>query len=177
VVPKVWAKRHRDLARLRNQACCRLHAVLFDLVLGGVRKEISACQAARILEQVRPSDAVVTARCELAGGFPSDMRRLYAKLRDTKRKLAAAVRASGTSLTGLFGVGPVIAGTVIGHVRQVFWFGSRHRPHGGVLRRPAGLPAVAARQPAHQPRDPHGRDKPDPGWAQPGPGLLRQEAG
>ena len=28
VVLKVWAKRHRDLARLRNQACCRLHAVL-----------------------------------------------------------------------------------------------------------------------------------------------------
>ena len=28
VVLKVRAKRHRDLARLRNQACCRLHAVL-----------------------------------------------------------------------------------------------------------------------------------------------------
>ena len=25
---KIWAKRHRDLARARNQACCRLHAVL-----------------------------------------------------------------------------------------------------------------------------------------------------
>src|SRR6059058_3395519 len=28
VVLKIWAKRHRDLARARNQACCRLHAVL-----------------------------------------------------------------------------------------------------------------------------------------------------
>jgi hypothetical protein len=27
-VLKVWAKRHRDLARARNQAVCRLHAVL-----------------------------------------------------------------------------------------------------------------------------------------------------
>src|SRR5262249_53034099 len=35
VVLKVWAKRHRVLARLRNQACCRLHAVLCDLVPGG----------------------------------------------------------------------------------------------------------------------------------------------
>jgi hypothetical protein len=42
VVLKVWAKRHRDLARLRNQACCRRHAVLADLVPGGVRREISA---------------------------------------------------------------------------------------------------------------------------------------
>jgi len=35
------------------------------------------------------------------------------------------VKASGTSLTGLFGVGPVIAGTVIGDVRQVFRFPGR----------------------------------------------------
>src|SRR2546423_2743926 len=34
-VLKVWAKRHRDLARARNQAACRLHAVLCDLVPGG----------------------------------------------------------------------------------------------------------------------------------------------
>jgi len=28
VALKIWAKRHRDLARSRNQAACRLHAVL-----------------------------------------------------------------------------------------------------------------------------------------------------
>ena len=125
VVLKVWAKRHRDLARLRNQACCRLHAVLCDLVPGGVRREISAGRAARLLEQVRPADAVTTARCELAGEFLADIRRLDAQLRECHNKLAAAVRASGTSLTGLFGVGPVIAGTVIGDVRHVFRFPRR----------------------------------------------------
>jgi transposase len=124
-VLKVWAKRHRDLARARNQATCRLHAVLCDLVPGGIRNEITAGPAARILEQVRPADAVVTARCELAAEFLTDIRRLDSQLRDTHKKLAAAVRVSGTSLTGIFGVGPVIAGTVIGDVRQVFRFGSR----------------------------------------------------
>jgi hypothetical protein len=94
-------------------------------VPGGIRKEITAGQAARILEQVRPADAVVTARCELAAEFLTDIRRLDSQLRDTHKKLAAAVKASGTSLTGIFGVGPVIAGTVIGDVRQVFRFGSR----------------------------------------------------
>jgi transposase len=127
VVLKVWAKRHRDLARARNQACCRLHAVLCDLVPGGVRKEISAGQAARILEQVRPSDAVARARCELAAEFLADIRGLDAQLRDTHKKLTAAVRACRTSLTGLFGVGPVIADTVIGDVRQVFRFPGRDR--------------------------------------------------
>jgi transposase len=124
-VLKVWAKRHRDLARARNQAACRLHAVLCDLVPGGHPREISAAQAARILERVTPSGAAARARCELAAEFLTDIRRLDAQLRDTNKKLAAAVRASGTSLTGLFGVGPVIAGTVIGDVRQVFRFPSR----------------------------------------------------
>ena len=37
-VLKVWSKRHRDLARARNQVACRLHAVLCELVPGGVRQ-------------------------------------------------------------------------------------------------------------------------------------------
>src|SRR5262249_29524957 len=108
-VLKVWAKRHRDLARARNQAACRSHAVLCGLIPGGHPREISAAQAARILEGVTPSGAVARARCELAAEFLTDIRRLDAQLRDTNKKLAAAVRASGTSLTGIFGVGPVIA--------------------------------------------------------------------
>ena len=124
-VLKVWAKRHRDLARARNQAACRLHAVLCDLVPGGHPREISAAQGARILERVTPSGAAARARCELAAEFLTDIRRLDAQLRDTNKKLAAAVKASGTSLTGIFGVRPVIAGTVIGDVRQVFRFPDR----------------------------------------------------
>jgi len=34
VVLKVWAKRHRDLSRTRNQVVCRLHAVLCELIPG-----------------------------------------------------------------------------------------------------------------------------------------------
>ncbi|HEX7269601.1 MAG TPA: transposase [Streptosporangiaceae bacterium] len=95
------------------------------LVPGGHPREISAAQAARILERVTPSGAVARARCELAAEFLTDIRRLDAQLRDTNKKLAAAVKASGTSLTGIFGAGPVIAGTVAGDVRQVFRFPDR----------------------------------------------------
>jgi len=38
-VLKIWAKRHRDLSRARTQVACRLHAVLCELVPGGVSKE------------------------------------------------------------------------------------------------------------------------------------------
>ena len=57
-VLKVWAKRHRDLGRARTQVACRLHAVLCELVPGGVSKEITAAHAAALLEQVEPCGAV-----------------------------------------------------------------------------------------------------------------------
>src|SRR4249920_558777 len=120
-VLKVWSKRHRDLGRARNQVACRLHAVLCDLVPGGHPKEISAAQAAKILKQVTPSGAVARARAELA----ADLRRLDAQLRDTRKKLAAAVKDSGTTLTQVFGVGPVVAGTIIGDVGDVARFPGR----------------------------------------------------
>jgi len=124
-VLKVWSKRHRDLGRTRNQVACRLHAVLCDLVPGGHSKEISAAQAAKILEQVTPSGAVARARAELAAEFLADLRRLDAQLRGTRKKLAAAVKDSGTTLAQVFGVGPVVAGTIIGDVGDVARFPGR----------------------------------------------------
>jgi transposase len=124
-VLKIWSKRHRDLARARNQVACRLHAVLCELVPGGFSKEISAGHAARVLGQITPAGAIAQARCELAGQFLADLRNLDTQLRQTNKKLAAAVRASRTSLTEIFGVGPVIAGTVIGDVGGISRFASR----------------------------------------------------
>jgi transposase len=124
-VLKVWSKRHRDLGRMRTQVVCRLHAVLCDLVAGGVSKAITAGQAARLLETITPSGAVEAARCELAAAFLDDLRRIDAQLRDAKKKLDVAVRASGTTLTQVFGVGPVVAATVIGAVRNVSRFPDR----------------------------------------------------
>jgi transposase len=124
-VLKVWAKRHRDLGRMRTQVVCRLHAVLCDLVPGGVSKAITAGQAARLLETITPSVAVEAARCELAAALLDDLRRIDAQLRDAKKKLDGEVRASGTTLTQVFGVGPVVAATVIGAVRNVSRFPGR----------------------------------------------------
>src|SRR5487761_1695466 len=124
-VLKVWAKRHRDLSRARNQVACRLHAVLCELIPGGITKEITAARAARVLESVNPAGAVAAARCELAAEFLADLRHLDTQLRATRKKLAAAVRASGTTVTDVFGVGPVIAGTVIGDAGDVSRFPSR----------------------------------------------------
>jgi hypothetical protein len=104
---------------------CRLHAVLCELVPGGISKEIIAAQASDLLESITPADAVQAARCELAAEYIEDLRRIDARMHDSKKNLATAVRASGTSLTQIFGVGPVIAATVIGAVRDVSRFPDR----------------------------------------------------
>src|SRR5207237_601405 len=41
-VLKIWSKRHRDLGRTRTKVVCRLHAVLCELVPGGVSRAITA---------------------------------------------------------------------------------------------------------------------------------------
>jgi transposase len=125
-VLKVWAKRHRDLSRARNQIACRLHAVLCDLVPGGVADEITAGHAARILGQIRPVGPAAEARRELAAELLADIRRLDALRREVKKKLTTAVKTSGTSLTEIFGAGPVIAATVIGDVVTVARFPARN---------------------------------------------------
>src|SRR5246127_1264480 len=43
-VLRVWSKRRRDLASSRTQIVCRLHAVLCELVPGGVAKKIIAAR-------------------------------------------------------------------------------------------------------------------------------------
>jgi transposase len=124
-VLKIWSKRHRDLGRTRTQLVCRLHAVLCQLVPGGLSRPVYASCAARILQQVTPLDAVAAARCGLAAAFLDDLRRIDAQRRETRKTLATAVQAAGTCLTGLFGVGPVIAAAVIGDVRDVCRFPGR----------------------------------------------------
>ncbi len=105
-VLKLWAKRRRDLGSLRTQVACRLHAVLCDLVPGGhAKKEITAAQAADALSHMEPPGAVEAARYELALEFLEDLRRIDAQMRDTKKRLELAVKASGTTVTEVFGVG------------------------------------------------------------------------
>ena len=125
-VLKLWAKRRRDLGSLRTQVACRLHAVLCDLVPGGhPKKEITAAQAAHALAHMEPAGAVETARHELALEFLEDLRRIDGQMRETKKRLEVAVKASGTTVTEVFGVGPYVAGTVIGYVCDVSRFLNR----------------------------------------------------
>jgi transposase len=124
-VLRLFAKRNTDLGRARNRTACRLHALLAELVPGGIPKEINASSAARMLGGVDPASPVEGARHALALEHLDDLRRLDDQMRASKARIAAAVTASGTSLTELFGVGPVVAAMVIGYTGDVTRFKTR----------------------------------------------------
>jgi transposase len=69
---------------------------------------------------------VDAARRELAAAFIEDLQGIDARMRETRKKLTAAVQTAGTSLTEIFGAGPVIAAAVIGDVRNVSRFPGRN---------------------------------------------------
>src|SRR5262249_20905100 len=120
-VLKVWSKRHRDLGRTRTHVACRLHAVLCELVPAASPRRSSQL---RLVISWSPSRRQMPCRQPAAEHIEA-LRRIDARMHDSTKNLAAAVQASGTSLTQIFGVGPVIAATVIGAVRDVSRFPDR----------------------------------------------------
>ena len=124
-VLRLLAKRNNDLGRARNRTACRLHALLAELVPGGIPNEINAGSAERLLGGVCPESPVEVARHALALEHLDDLRRLDDQMRVSKKRIAAAIGASGTSLTDIFGVGPVVAAMVIGYTGDVARFRSR----------------------------------------------------
>jgi len=54
-VLRLLSRRHTQLAWARNKTACRLHALVADLVPGGISKEVVASQALALLEGVAPA--------------------------------------------------------------------------------------------------------------------------
>jgi transposase len=124
-VLRLLADHHRDLGSLRTQAICRLHALLRCVIPGGTGLRLSADRAAAVLRTVRPTNAVDSERKRMALGFVADIRRLDAEIAASKTRIVTAVAASGTRMTDLYGVGPVVAASLIGHSGDMARFANR----------------------------------------------------
>jgi transposase len=125
VVLRVWGRRYRDLGRLRTQVMCRLHTVLCEMVPGGFSKEISAGQAIQVLAGIVADSPMTAARFELAHDLVGDLQRIDEQRREVRRRAARAVTSSATSITQIYGVGPIVAATVLGYVRDIHRFPTR----------------------------------------------------
>jgi transposase len=121
-VLRLLAKAQLDASHTRSRACCRLHALVAELVPGGIRKEIVVTQADQILAAIEPVNATQRQRLELAHETLDEIRALDVRLKRSKARITKAVTASGTSLTNIFGVGPILAATIIGYTGDITRF-------------------------------------------------------
>ena len=114
-VCRLLAKHHNDLGRWRNKLCCRLHALVAELVPGGIDKEVVLNQARSLLAEIELDDVAAVERHRQAVEFVGEIERLDDLMRDSRGRITAAVEASATTLREIFGVGPIVACMLIGY--------------------------------------------------------------
>jgi transposase len=119
-VLRLFSERREDLVAERTRALNRLHGLLRDLLPGGVTGKLSAERAARILRAIRPKGgASALLRRRLASEILRDVRTLDRKIADLSGRIETEVEASGSTLTQIFGIGPILAARIIGTVGNV----------------------------------------------------------
>ena len=126
-VLRLLAKRNQELGSARTRTACRLHALLVELVPGGISKQITANRAAALLASVTPASPVEATRHALALEHLEDLRRIDEQMRASKRRISDAVEASRTSSIDIFGIGPVGAAIAVGQTRDISRFENRDR--------------------------------------------------
>jgi len=118
-VLRMLAKRHLELTALRTQAVSRLHAVLMLLRPVGMTQRLSADKASRMLGGMRNLDLVGEQRRMMAKTHLGDIRRVDRELKANKTLIRSAVAASGTTVTDVYGVGPIVAAFLIGYTGDI----------------------------------------------------------
>jgi transposase len=126
-VLRLLAKRNTDIGNQRTRVVCRMHALLAELAGGGIAKEINASDVDRFLEAHVPAGPVEQTRHDLAVELLDDIRRLDTQLKASHKRIRDAVRASGTTVTDLFGVGPILAAMLIGYSADITRFATLDR--------------------------------------------------
>jgi transposase len=161
---RLLTERREDLVSERTRALNRLHVLLRDLLSDPVKKQLSTDSAAKLLRRARPQHPVGRVRRGLASEMVRDVRALDRQIAQLDERIGVEVEASGTTLTEIFGVGPVLAAKIVGIVGNVARFPStrrtspptrawhRSRPQAG---RWSGTGSLAGWEPHPQPGHAH----------------------
>jgi transposase len=96
-----------------------LHAVLAEMIEGGLSKNLSAKRAALELRKLRIVDAIGIERKRIAAEFLDEVRRHDAALVELHQRIKTAVVAANSSVTDVFGVGPIVACYLLGYSGDV----------------------------------------------------------
>lgn len=122
---RLLARRNTQIGNQRSRVVSRLHALLIELAPGGIAKEINASDVHRFLAGIDPITASDQLRFELAGELLAEIEALDAQLKASHKRIRDAVAASGTSVTDIYGVGPILAAGLVGYSGDITRFATR----------------------------------------------------
>ncbi|MDP9208491.1 MAG: IS110 family transposase [Actinomycetota bacterium] len=125
VVLRLLSGHRDDLVAERTRTLSRLHVLLADLQPGGAKRELSATRAVALLRRVRPITPVDVERKRIARQLLADVRRLDRQVKTASQAIRTAVCEHGTTLTEVFGVGPVLAAKLLAHAGDITRFPDR----------------------------------------------------
>src|SRR5919107_5361870 len=94
----------------------QLHHLLLELIPGGAKKDLSAAQAKALLAKVRPRDIAGKTRRRVAAELIGDLERVYARKKAANKELTELVKATGTGLLDLNGIGPTGAARLLDNI-------------------------------------------------------------
>jgi transposase len=126
VALKLLSDRRHELIAARTQSVCRLHRLVRELIPGGTPRELTAERAEALVRALKLSDSAGRMRLELALDHIDDIKRFDRRIDEVTLKINAAVKDSGTTLTRIYGVGPINAGLILGEVGDVSRFPTRN---------------------------------------------------
>ena len=97
----------------------RLHVLLVKLVPTGLARGLTVELAAEALRRVRPRDTLGRTLRALAVDLVAELRRLDRRITEATQTLSDAVAASGSTLTGLLGIGDVVAAKILARTGSI----------------------------------------------------------
>ena len=121
-VLRLLVDRRRRIGEDHTRMVCQLHQLLLELLPGGAKKDLSAAQARRLLAGVRPKDVAGKTRKRVALELVVDLERLYRRKKEANKELIGLVKATGTELLDLHGIGPSGAARLLVEVGDITRF-------------------------------------------------------
>jgi transposase len=121
-VLRLLVDRRRRIGEDHTRMVCQLHQLLLELLPGGAKKDLSAAQARRLLAGVRPNGTAGKTRKRVALELVVDLERVYQRKKEANKELVGLVKATGTGLLELHGIGPSGAARLLVEVGDITRF-------------------------------------------------------
>ena len=123
---RLLVDRRRSIGEDHTRMTSQLHQLLLDLIPGGAKRDLSAAQARALIAGIRPRDQVGKTRRRIAAELIADLERIYQRKKAANKELLALLKATGTSLMQLNGIGPSSAARLLVEVGDISRFPDRN---------------------------------------------------